>query len=114
MLALGSVIYCRFPFDEGGSKNRYGLVIEVGPEERAGRPRYVRVAYASSKKVTVDGCLPGEFVLHRDSDLRRAGLKVPTRFDLGRVRTLSIDEVLDVVGEVSLRHPGLNRAAQSL
>lgn len=39
---------------------------------------------------------------------------MPTRFDLGRVRTLSIDEVLEVVGEVSLRHPGLNRAAQSL
>ncbi|SFC92429.1 hypothetical protein SAMN05660831_00099 [Thiohalospira halophila DSM 15071] len=114
MLALGSVIYCRFPFDEGGSKNRYGLVIEVGPEERVGRSRYVRVAYASSKEVTRGGCLKGEFVLDQPGELRKAGLDRPTRFDLGRVRTLSYDQVLEVTGEINLRHPEIIRAAKSL
>lgn len=114
MLKLGSVIYCRFPFDEGGAKNRPGLVVEVGPDEGAGRPRYVRVAYASSQKVTRGGHLKGEFVLDQPSELRKAGLDRPTRFDLGRVRTLSYDQVLEVTGEINLRHPGLLRAAKSL
>ena len=96
----GVVIYCDYPTNEGGKLPHYGIVVGV-IEEITRMPRY-RVAYGSSKKVSVSGALPHEFVLWEKKDLQMAGLLRPTRFDMRRIMTLPLNDIKEVSGRLDL------------
>ncbi len=93
---VGSIIRCRFPTTEGGRMLHYALVIGVDASLHGLR---YRAAYGSSKKVSREGHLPHEFLIIDDQELLVAGLTVPTRFDLKRIRTFDSTECA-VVGSI--------------
>jgi len=76
------VVFCDFPLDEGGTKKRFCLVIEVEDDGTC------LVAYGSSRGVcaSAPGC--GEFVVSASHSLRAAGLNRPTRFNMTRKAVL--------------------------
>lgn len=97
----GDVVYFDFPLDDGGHLKHYGLVVQV--EDTITNRVMIRVAYGSTKKVSVTGHLPHEFVLAEPEELERAGLKKPTRFDLRRTIRLCLEDGLELRGSIDLR-----------
>jgi len=100
MLKPGDVVWCKFPKQEGdGNLVHPGLVI--GIEESVEGDLYARVAYGSSKKVSLDGCLIFELVISDEQDgytfFAKTGLNRPTRFDMRVVTRLPI-EMLEKIG----------------
>lgn len=81
LASLASIVYCRFPNQEGGSLAHYALV--VGVHHCLAQVHY-ELAFGSSKRVSSSGHLPTELVIWRPQDIRAANLRVPTRFDLTR------------------------------
>lgn len=94
----GDIVFCRFPCDEGGSLSHYGLVMSV--QISAIRAPTYRVAYGSSRKVSKSGHLPHEFVLASREEMKKYGLKKPTRFDLRRITRIAATDILDVCGNL--------------
>ncbi len=95
---IGEVVRVLWPLREReGSIGHYGIVIAVSDNQ-------IRLVYGSSKKVSVDGYLPWEFVLHHKDDLDLAGLDVPTRFDAKRIRDFGINEIRERAGHVNLNN----------
>lgn len=97
-IEAGDIVFCRFPCDEGGALPHYGLVIAV--QTSAVRAPTYRVAYGSSQKVSESGHLPHEFVLINREEIKKYGLKKPTRFDLRRVTRIADADILDVCGSL--------------
>lgn len=100
MLKPGDVVRCNFPKQEGdGSLVHPGLVI--GIEESVEGDLYARVAYGTSKKVSMDGHLRFELVISEEQDgssfFAKTGLSKPTRFDM-RVVTRFPIEMLEQIG----------------
>lgn len=86
LASLASIVYCRFPTQNGGGTlAHYALVI--GVHHRLAQIHY-ELAYGSSKRVSVNGHLAHELVIWKPDDVRLANLRVPTRFDLTRRVTL--------------------------
>lgn len=102
----GKIVYCQFPCNEGGDLPHYGLVVSV-VDDLVGT-RY-RVAYGSSKKVSESGALPHEFVIADRKGMEAAGLRKPTRFDMGRISKLYGTEIKQVTGSVDLTNGRLVR-----
>ncbi|MBU2786260.1 hypothetical protein HAP93_10890 [Acidithiobacillus ferriphilus] len=98
----GDVVKVPFPTDAGPLPH-FALVIKL--ETFISGSPIVTVAYGSSKKVSVSGHLPHEFVLERPEDLEAAGLKVPTRFDLLRRERLTVEQCA-YKGRLRLEDPG--------
>ncbi|MDA8190150.1 MAG: hypothetical protein M0Z68_01425 [Gammaproteobacteria bacterium] len=96
----GDIVYCRFPCDEGHRIPHYGLVVSV--ENSATRTTIIRVAYGTSQKVSPSGHLPSEFVVADSSEMRRAGLLKPTRFDMHRVVKLGMADIVEIRGSLDL------------
>lgn len=102
-IQAGDIVFVNFPMHDNSRKKHYGLVLSV---EQFGDVDTVTVAYGSSKKVSISGHLPHEFVVHSKVDLMFAGLHKPTRFDLTtRAQFLLCD--CTVVGRVRLEDPSI-------
>ena len=93
---LASIVYCRFPNQEGGNLAHYALV--VGVHHSFAQVHY-ELAYGSSKRVSVSGHLAHELVIWKPEDVKNANLRVPTRFDLTR-RTKLPSAACEVVGQL--------------
>ena len=96
----GDVVYCCFPTAEGGVLPHYALVLAV--EKALSGATFVRVAYGSSRRVSISGALETEFVLADLQEIAEAGLRKPTRFDLRITARLPVTEVR-VTGKVNLK-----------
>ena len=102
---IGSVVFCQFPTEEGGKLAHYALVVAF--EEDLHGVTYT-LAYGSSRKVSIDGHLPHEFVLAHDPELRIAGLSRPTRFDLRKTRRFLARDFV-VVGNIPMLSEVIHR-----
>jgi hypothetical protein len=78
----------------------YALVLAV--EKALSGATFVRVAYGSSRRVSISGALETEFVLADLQEIAEAGLRKPTRFDLRITARLPVTEVR-VTGKVNLK-----------
>lgn len=96
----GQIVYIPFPTDEGGALNHYCLVLKV--RDVLGEPTRLVCAYGSSKGVDSSCPRPGEFVLSKSKELRKAGLRVPTRFNFNRLAVVNEYEVIKNSGSVDL------------
>ncbi len=97
-IEAGDIVFCRFPCDEGESLSHYGLVISVQISAICA-PTY-RIAYGSSRKVSESGHLPHEFVLINREEIKKYGIKKPTRFDLRRITRIATADIIDVCGHL--------------
>ena len=96
LACLASIVYCRFPNEEGGSLAHYALV--VGVHQQLSQVHY-ELAFGSSKKVSATGHLAHELVIWRPEDIKLANLRVPTRFDLAR-RAILPSAACEVTGQM--------------
>lgn len=78
-IGVGDIVFCQFPMEEGGALPHFCIVIEL--EETMTDCR-LRLAFGSSRAVSVSGHLDWEFVVTTESEIRESGLHCPTRFDL--------------------------------
>ncbi|HYW76173.1 MAG TPA: hypothetical protein VFA48_06065 [Gammaproteobacteria bacterium] len=111
-LEPGMIIYYRHTIDESGGKlHHYGLVVSV--EGTLAGLIAIRVAYGSSKKVSVDGHLPHEFVVADARELEETGLRKPTRFDMRRTLVIMPEDIIEVVGHAKANKQLLRRLGKA-
>jgi hypothetical protein len=101
----GDILWCHFPnYDpkDPTMKERPALVISVMDDCE---PIRLRVAYGTSKrpKPVTRGC----FLVEKASELKVAGLSVPTRFDMKNLVVLpyTLSAFLNAPGELGLLKP---------